>query len=393
MSIINPGRKLRSQFGKPSKFKSKRTGDVLDTLVMMIAGLLLPAWLLGHLFLTFYPAPEVVAGATTDETTASQPADDGTASGSSTKSDSGDASMAGAGSEGGALGSGSGSGSSGDSQAELQAMTMKLDSMAQTSASLESEITSLRDTNAMLAQENANLKTKANQHVMSPKPLQPDNSEAMDELQRKYDAASAEVQSMQQRLESTENEKQTLMTEFANTQSRLQETEANLMAAVKKNEEMAMQPDSGAAKTPFDLLGAEEKTQQSALVDEANAKITDLERQIKELNFSLTNTTNAMAERENALRTAKVEVQDILAQNAELKAALNAARTAPATAEPPKEVFRNFVSSKGSVSRMAFIRWEGEDVIVRSFANKKLYRLTMDRFSEADKQYLIEQKR
>ena len=36
----------------------KRHGEIVDALVFMIVALLLPAWLLGHLFLTCYPAPE-----------------------------------------------------------------------------------------------------------------------------------------------------------------------------------------------------------------------------------------------------------------------------------------------------------------------------------------------
>jgi len=59
----------------------------------------------------------------------------------------------------------------------------------------------------------------------------------------------------------------------------------------------------------------------------------------------------------------------------------------------PREVYRDFVSSKGSISKMAFIRWENDDIIVRSFSNKRLYRLTLDRFSAADQTYLLEQKK
>ena len=102
-----------------------------------------------------------------------------------------------------------------------------------------------------------------------------------------------------------------------------------------------------------------------------------------------------MAMQEKKLQEAMLQARNSEAQNIELKTALDAAiakPTAPAMPAKPKEEFRDFVSSKGSVSRMAFIRWEGEDVIVRSFANKKLYRLTMDRFSEEDKKYLLERK-
>lgn len=41
---------------------------------------------------------------------------------------------------------------------------------------------------------------------------------------------------------------------------------------------------------------------------------------------------------------------------------------------------------------MAFVRWEEDKIVFRNFADKKLYRLTLDRFSETDKRYLLERK-
>ena len=101
----------------------------------------------------------------------------------------------------------------------------------------------------------------------------------------------------------------------------------------------------------------------------------------------------AMAASKEELQTAQTQLQALRTQNGNLQTALDAAREIAAKKpELPKEVFRDFVSSKGSIAKMAFVRWEGEAVIVRSFANKKLYRLTMDRFSEADQKYLLDQK-
>ena len=417
MPISPPGRKLRSNSVSPSAPKSNRTGDVLDSLVVMIAMLLIPAWLLGHLFLTFYPAPEGVAGAELGGTEASQPADGDSKSKSPTDPDSDMGT--GSGDKSGEMAMGDGSNGMGGSSAALQSMKDKFNSLTQTSATLESEVMSLKESNAALVQQNEALKTKANQHVMSFKKPAEDNSKALQELQIKYDNTSFELQSMQQKLESTENEKQTLQMNLADAQSKLEQAQA-----------MQAKPDA-AADTPFALLGSEEKSKQDELVAEANAKVTALQQQIEELNRSMANSKNSMAAQQEELQTARRQVQDAMAQNANLKTALNTARENAArdiaaardkaasemaardkaaaareqadreqaareqamAAEKPKEEFRDYTSSKGSVSRMAFIRWEGDDVIVRSFANKKLYRLTMDRFSEADQQYLLERRK
>ena len=427
MPISHLGRKLRSNSVSPSAPKSNRTGDVLDSLVVMIAMLLIPAWLLGHLFLTFYPAPEGVAGAELGGTEASQPADGDSESKSPTDPDSDMGT--GSGDKLGEMAMGDGSNGMGGSSAALQSMKDKFNSLTQTSATLESEVMSLKESNAALVQQNEALKTKANQHVMSFKKPAEDNSKALQELQIKYDNTSFELQSMQQKLESTENEKQTLQMNLADAQSKLEQAQA-----------MQAKPDA-AADTPFALLGSEEKSKQDELVAEANAKVTALQQQIEELNRSMANSKNSMAAQQEELQTARRQVQDAMAQNANLKTALNTARENAArdiaaardkaasemaardkaaaaremaaremaareqadreqaareqamAAEKPKEEFRDYTSSKGSVSRMAFIRWEGDDVIVRSFANKKLYRLTMDRFSEADQQYLLERRK
>ena len=136
-------------------------------------------------------------------------------------------------------------------------------------------------------------------------------------------------------------------------------------------------------------------------------KVDQLQQQVNALNQRVNVTSETLATRENELRSTKQMVQDLGAENNELKTALNTARDARKAAEMaaqraapktvqqtelPKEVYRDFVSSKGSISKMAFVRWEDDEVIVRSFTNKKLYRLTLDRFGDADQQYLLERK-
>ena len=59
MSFFSSRRGAQPSF--PSRCANRsfsRKAEIVDGLVLMIAGTLLPAWLLGHLFLSFYPAPE-----------------------------------------------------------------------------------------------------------------------------------------------------------------------------------------------------------------------------------------------------------------------------------------------------------------------------------------------
>ena len=57
--------------------------------------------------------------------------------------------------------------------------------------------------------------------------------------------------------------------------------------------------------------------------------------------------------------------------------------------ESGKEQYREYVSSRGNRSRLAFIQWlDNDQVVVRSFANKQLYQVPIERFSAADQEYL-----
>ena len=62
--------------------------------------------------------------------------------------------------------------------------------------------------------------------------------------------------------------------------------------------------------------------------------------------------------------------------------------------ESGKEQYREYVSSHGNRSRLAFIQWiDNDQVVVRSFANKQLYQVPIERFSAADQEYLKSQKK
>lgn len=405
MPIPHSGRNPRTVSISPSTVKPNRAGDVLDSLVIMIAGLLLPAWLLGHLFLTFYPAPDVVSNSEDGKPDIAVVVESDATGGENTP--------AGSLLTNNNATSGNGSSEAGTDavdafEVQLQSMTEKFDSLTQTSVSLESEVAALKQSNAALVEENSTLKTQATSAMRQDGSPVENNSTALNELQTKYDATSVQLETTKQslqdattRLNSVEDEKRTLQNDLANAQARIEQTESKLTAAVASGDSnMEIKPESDSVDSPFALLAQEENSRQSDLAAEAKAKIVELEQQLQELRLDLSNTNNLMAAQKKELAAQKQELQStqnelstIEAQNNNLKVALNAAKDKAVETELPKEIFRDFVSSKGSVSKMAFIRWEGEAVIVRSFENKKLYRLTMDRFSKADQQFLQDQKK
>ena len=371
--------------------KIHRKAEIVDTLVFMIAGLLIPAWLLGHLFLTFYPAPESVNNSAdldgtnltnvsgSSESESELPSVDGSESNQSTEQiDEPNTGLTSAQKE--KLAS-----LSNDYQALLARhsdVERNMATLQKENVALESEVASLKSTAAKMSSDGG-------------------DSNAAETLRAQLDNASQKLTTTQQtlantetKLQSTETEMQTLRTNLADTQSKLELAQSNLAAAEKRSSQMAANSDSDES-SPFAQIPSEDDGE-ATLVAEANAKVAELQQEVKSLNQRINSANETLAIRDKELNATKLDMQDISSQNSDLKTALNAAKQAAEKlkiqSELPKEVYRDFVSSKGSVSKMAFVRWEGEDVIVRSFSNKKLYRLTLDRFGDADQQYLREQK-
>jgi DNA repair exonuclease SbcCD ATPase subunit len=374
---------------RSSSQRFQRKAEIVDTLVFMIAGLLIPAWLLGHLFLTFYPAPEPSAAIDPTETELTD------VSGlSESNSD---------------LPSVGGEESREDESEKSQevldvalkgkfdALTGDFQSLTQKSSDLESKVASLEKENVALENEIASLQSKSNE--MNRNDADP---EIISKLKSQLDASSEQLAAAQKlaadaesKLKSNEAEIETLRTDLSATQSKLESTELSLIAAKQRETQMAS-PANDSSDTPFAEIPSEDDDANEELLAEANMKVDQLQKQVDALNQKVNTTREMLTTREDELRSTKQIVQDLSTQNNDLKTELSTAqKTAQKTTqqtELPKEVYRDFVSSKGSVSKMAFIRWEGDEVIVRSFTNKKLYRLMLNRFSDADQQYLLEQK-
>lgn len=368
----------------------------MDMLVFMIAALLIPAWLLGHLFLTFYPAPET-SGATVAE---------GSLFGENSETDS-----TGVDSPNDSAGDGaSDSATAGDGEAKMPpggATNPQLGALAEKSNLLQSEVDSLTSSNSELKAQIERLNMAASQ---TPATSETDSA-AMEELQNKLNSRTSELDVAKQSLASAteqakkyEQDRQQLQTYLSELQSKLEQTEADLASA---KEAMNNEADAG---SPFAAAPMEAAANENAnLLQEQEAKVNELSAKVKELSYNLDNAGNTLAQRDEELRRAKQALEEVRAQNGNLMTALEkakqkaAASVASTTTPPagngdglklmPREVYRDFVSSKGSVSKMAFVRWDGDDIIVRSFSNKRLYRLTLDRFSKPDQQYLLERKK
>ena len=136
---------------------SSRRGDVLDGLVFMMAGVLLVGWILGHLFLAFYPPSASAADSPSSTASLNSRSTDGEATGGGTGEDDPNTPT-----EDGGFGSGTDSDSSttsgeipdseGDSQdAEIQKYVAR-------TGELESEVDSLKTANQQLLAENSSLK-------------------------------------------------------------------------------------------------------------------------------------------------------------------------------------------------------------------------------------------
>ena len=377
----------------------RRSGEIVDTLVFIIAALLIPAWLLGHLFLTFYPAPE-----SGDSTAIAGSAfgDDSKGSGSAGDSSTGDRST-------GNDSDASGPSAKADSKTSVGAGTpnLQLNALTEKSTMLQSKVDSLTKTNDDLTAEIEQLKTAASN---MPAPSQAETA-ATQELQNKLDSQTLELNSTKQSLvdaeaqtKKFEQESKQLQSYVSDLQAKLDQTAADLASAKEamNNQPASEESDPG---SPFAETPMEASTADANLLEEQKAKVSELSAKIKELSYNLENSSDTLSKRDEELRKTKLALEDIRVQNANLKTALDDAKrlasAAPIASTPagdglklmPREVYRDFVSSKGSRSKMAFIRWEGDDIIVRSFSNKRLYRLTLDRFSPDDQQYLLERKK
>jgi hypothetical protein len=387
---------------KKSRLKSPRQAEILDTLVFLIAGFLLPVWLLGQLFLTFYPAPNSTDIADSGdslnnltnvsnnvELTASPAVSSNLES--DENSDSADV---------------SGSEQPNPWQLKFETISSKLDALTAESDGLLTNNESLKSVNVSLEAENkklyAEMKSLQSANDFTPA-METQTKDQIDpkvvtqlqsqltEMSAKLESERADLMNATTNLDAAQDQQRALQSKLLSLQSDLKVAESKLVDA---NKNIAKFEDD-AASEPLQLVPPANDDQTEKLA-EAKQKITMLEQNVDALAQKNQTATTTLANREQALLVSQQTVENLTAQNQKLQTALSQASQQQATKVSPApstaEVYREFISSKGNPAKMAFVRWEGEKILFRNFANKKLYRLPLSRFSEADQRYLLDQK-
>lgn len=402
---------------------ASRRAEALDGLVFMMAAALLVLFILGHLLLAFAPG---LFGSTAKADGNAEGGSSLTLAGSPDGSGSSDGEEAGGSNDadanllsGGDFSSPAthGSGSKGLANADVEAYESAAEK-------LRLKIDALKETNQSLLTENSSLKSAASSMTETDDEEVTKLRESLRQTEGKLAATQRNEIDINQRLLSSESSLGKLRKEFSDLQSQLDRAQTDLASAgsstaspfaelpnqnadiealkqeVQQAEAKANSLQVQVASLEQELKSAKDKLASTNM--RGDSELSELRNRVTTLQRDLELTTNKMNAREQEFVAATGTLEKLQATNINLRNQLAAAAQRPAaspatgsglevTSKP--EVFRDYTSSKGSVSKMAFIRWEGEDgIIVRSFADKRLYRLTLDRFSDADKEYLLDRK-
>ena len=347
----------------------KRRGEILDTLVFLIVAVLLPAWLLGHLYLACYPAASS-GSTTTDKTPTSLTLDDDSANGptvdSTENSGDGSGSKSGDGSESkhfADASSGSSDGSDSKSAMALAAVQEKFDALSTKFQSQVSEGQALQD---QVAQMQAG-KAESDRMIGDLKLQLADANTKMQEAAKMQQPAATGI-----------------------SDEEMSQMKMDLAATTKQNTEygnqlMQMQKELESARLKIsDMESAPQPESNEKVMTE---KISKLEMQIGELNNKLSSTNQTLALKDSELQRLRTEAAAMAAKPVAPQGELKVTPRQPA-----ELVYRDFVSDQGKIAKLAFVRWDGEKVVVRSFADKRLYRLPLSTFSATDQEYLQRQK-
>ena len=300
-----------------------RSGEIVDMLVFMLVAILLPAWILGTLYLSFFPASANASGSADSQLVANA---------DSPKDPS----------------------SLGDSS---EIKTDPQDATDQNSEAIGSVSNS--ETDGDFNPSQANLATA----------LTADQTAAYNEriklLQDQLDAKSQEVEQLRRDSMPASSD----------------DSDGTADTSLFKNQIADLTKERDQLKTK--LLSA----------DQSSEKITQLEQQLRTLE---TRTTSQKTEIQT-LQDRLTESEEAK-RNAEIQLAKTRSELASQLADssPPLAGsidsnrnfdFREWVSSRGSKARLAFVRWENDSVIVVNEAGKE-FRLALNRLSSADQTYV-----
>ena len=399
----------------------RRSGNVCDTLVFLLVAALLPAWLLGHLYLAFFPS----SGSSSGVANASDAVASLSGEGSSAKDSADDGAIA-------LLDEGSDGATPADAntdavvvrhniqwQQKLDGFKTKFSSLSSENQNLTMKATKLEDLKYQQEKEIADLKSRIEQfsNAGGAEKMASVSTELRDaqndyaQLDREFKSIQQEKSQLASQVMELESKNQQLATSAGSSnkneglqkelEAQIQTLETQLREAQRdlvEQRRLAEQMNSerpGDSETNQALIAASEK-----LLGEANQEKSRLQGRVNELITALDSANSDLASQKKQLADSNNQLQQVNAKYAlTLKRltgdsgdAVNVQQSPPdQTPQNPaaNEQYRNYVSSRGNKSRLAFIRWAGDDqVVVRSFANKRLYQVAIERFSVSDQQYL-----
>ncbi len=367
----------------------KRRGELLDTLVFLIVAFLLPAWLLGHLYLTFFPARLTTDGAGVtetslvagDSTTAESPSAIDV-SGSQSKNSEG--AMAG---DPMSVADRAADDTTSVAARALEAAQKKFDELNAKFQSQTTQGASLRAEVSQLQSELRQLRESRGQSDQTIRKLEGQVADARMKLEQAAQEKPPQVAPMNQDVQRLESEladarrdNQTLNQQM----TAATESKQMLDEQIKKLEQEIKQYSEENAN----LKQVAQKAQENAgSAGSDMTKLTKLQQQLDGLNTQLADANNQITLKDAELNRLKLAAANAVAApekaNGEFKVTPRSSLQ--------ELVYRDFISDKGKVAKLAFVRWEGDKVVVRSFADKRLYRLPITMFSASDQQYLREQ--
>lgn len=333
-----------------------RKGEIMDTLVFMLVAILLPAWILGTLYLSFFPTTARSAGMSGSSDSQWMASADGTPDVPLT----GDPTL--------------------DTDHPIDT-DLSVDG-SRTKAVSDSDLSPSDHKNELTADSAAAWEEKINglkQQLQT-------KSQELEQLRQTSMASQSDGTSSNVDTSAFENQ----ITQLTQQRDQLSNQRDTLAEKVKRLEQNA--DDDGAMSDQVSQLTAQRDrlAQQLASVEDTTGKIEQLDQKIMSLNKqtqSQQTRIDALQEQLAAAETARQAAEQKLA-NAMTSTAADDSPTLAGSAprEGPLE-FREWTSSRGSKARLAFVRWEGNRVIVVN-ESKKEFRLPLDRLSPNDQNYV-----
>lgn len=381
-----------------------RSGEAIDGLVFLVVALLIPCWLLGHLFLSIYPASNAGGSAAAPLSTLASGFDRLASNGPDAKP---------------------------SDQPAPDRPTATMDEPA--NGSVASDGTTGGDTGAIQFPENDQDAGPSDTHV---------TADQLQELNGQQRQLLSQLESLRNQLA----EKDSSISELRDGFSQLQ---ANVAAAAKSNlpadsslsspsndsqstaaiDSLALKltaldsdvgrvresnqkvlRDLASLRQSLESSAAEKPTSEQSVSEEVANQIADNAKRFSDLDTTLDQVQSQLDQLQQRQATMASQIESRIASQVEAQTASRSAEssgslTTPSNAPGPAMLppstsdatiassspleYRDITSSRGNVAKLAFLRWEGDLVVVQAESSGKIYKLRLDRFSPTDQSYFL----